>query len=317
MSSKQRQQEYSGEESIFSPLLVPILPWKDSQILSHAFNETVYANSSFATAIRLITELGVPPQRGAIGVPYPLNRETPPLSAQHSREILTKPGIRAAWRAVVLARNALEDQTRFAEALTKLRQCQCFGVEIRVTPPCMSPALLSLASLINQSGMHSMLSLTPKSWHCENQEIIDSFDAVALPVTPHCITSTRSMHNLRVHEVVAQIIDAKTKKKTNLEAALKDLVLLRNELEPNTVLSVGIAKDFTTQSLQSNPETKIGISGNNRLFPAKEKIWEALALFKAFHFGKESVATAFAANQISRAAHLASLPLCKLPDERA
>ena len=297
----------TSDFSQFLPVQVPILPWQNAKLLSQTLGDTVYVSSAFATALRLELQLGVPAQRGEIGVRIPV---TDPdswseffclddASLQLSR----------ALRAEVSAPEVLENPQTCATLLSRLADNGWYGIEIEVRGENLNPQLIQVAQHAADAGLHPGLSVLPGTLHSQNHGIISAFETVSLDLLNGTQPRREQLKYLAAQRVVGKIIDAKSSERTNLEAALETLVLMRAKLPSQSEVVVGIAGDFGLESLTLPLREDLDFVAKTRLAGAQAKILEALDLASALTQGKTTVASAFVADVLSRAGKATSLPV--------
>ncbi len=297
----------SDSRPTFPPVMVPILPWQNAKLLSEALGDTVYASSAFATAVKLLFKLGVPKSRGAIGVEVPSSRpESLGERGQGPWISRTEPTLGAALRGVVRAREILSAPKDYERLLELLREEGWFGLEIQTSEENLPRDLQIAAQRGKDAGLHVTLNLLPGALHTQNSRVIRAFDTVALHLIPSRQLSAERLKYLESRQVVGLVVDAATSERTNLEAAWESLVLLRAQLDVDARVSVGVAGSFTTGALATQLRADQVIREKIWARGAKQKIFEALDLSLALRHGKESVAAAFAADQIARASRLTS-----------
>lgn len=300
----------SGSTADFSPFLpvqVPILPWKNTQLLSQALGDTVYANSAFATALRLELLLGVPAQHGEIGVRVPL---TNPDSWSNTYSLGdASPQLVRALRAEVSAPEVLDNPRNFAKLLSFLAEKGWHGIEIEVPGEHLDSKLIPIARRAADAGLHPGLSVLPGTLHSQNQGIMSAFETISLNLLDGSQPRREQLKYLETQRVVGKIIDAQSSERTNLEDALETLVLMRTQLANQSEVVVGIAGDFSMESLTLPLREDVDFVATTRLAGAKEKIYEALDLANALTQGKTTVAYSFVADVLSRAGEATSLPV--------
>lgn len=297
----------TSDFSQFLPVQVPILPWKNAKLLSQALGDTVYVSSAFATALRLELQLGVPAQHGEIGVRIPL--DDPASWSELFCLDDTAPQLGRALRAEVSAREMLENPQASAKLLSRLAENNWYGLEIEVPGENLDSQLIQVARRAADAGLHPALSVLPGALHSQNQGIMSAFETISLDLLNGYQPRREQLKYLATQRVVGKIIDAKDSERTNLEAALETLVLMRAKLDSQSEVAVGIAGHFGLESLTLPLREDLDFVARTRLAGAREKIFEALDLANALTQGKTTVASAFVADVLSRAGKATSLPV--------
>lgn len=287
------------------PVWAPILEWPHPELLSTTAPSTSSAPTAFNAALQYMLQLGIPGERGAIGVKFPCAQQAT-LGEQPDGTWIGQcaPEQAAALRAVVEMTDLLEYPENFPSLLTTLGRAHWYGIEIRCREADLPPELSKITRPITAAGLHQALGIKPEALREENRQVIGSFPTIALDLTPlDQILAPNWRFLLGIHEVIALVVDANSNERTNLEEALASLIDLRAALGIDTDLTVGIAGEFTPEILNFATETRDG--GSEILGTGlKQRLKEVLDLSTAFHHGKENVACAFAADVIFRAAQL-------------
>lgn len=292
-------------ETIFSPVMVPVLPWKSPQLLSEIIGDTVYIDSAFATAIRFMIQLGVPASRGSIGVEV-TSAGLREIRSRDSCKSKLETETKQALRAVIQAKDALAEPDAFSSLLETLSRENWFGVEIRAEKTVFPTQLSALAKEITAAGLPSLLRITPLALRAKNKKIFNSFDAISLAIIPPLEATPAQLDCLRVRQVIGCVVDATTAQRTNLAHALDQLVLLKTRLGTETAVTVGVSGFFSEAPVDSIPPEEMDLKQKITISKPKQKILEALDIGLALRYGKENVAHAFAADQIARTSRLAS-----------
>lgn len=297
----------TSDFSPFLPVQVPILPWKNTKLLSQALGDTVYVSSAFATALRLELQLGVPAQRGEIGVRVPV--DNPDSWSEFFCLGDASPQLGRALRAEVSAREVLANPQAFSQLVSRLADNHWYGIEIEVPGENLDSQLIQVAQRTTDAGLHPVLSVLPGALHSQNQGIMSAFETISLDLLNGYQPRREQLKYLATRRVVGKIIDAKGRERTNLEAALETLVLMRAQLASHSEVVVGIAGDFGLESLTLPLREDLDFVAKTRLAGAPEKIFEALDLANALTQGKTTVASAFVADVLSRSGKATSLPV--------
>lgn len=288
-------------------VMVPILPWQNTKLLSQAVGDTVYAKTAFATAVRLLIQLGVPETKGAIGVP--IAQGDPYAMGEAFWKDNAAENLGAALRAKTKSLEVLSDSQRFDTLIQILADSGWYGLEIEAREENLDSKLCTYASRATDAGLHVTLSILPGALHAQNQHVMDAFEVIALDLVDSKMTRHDKLKYLTNTRVVGKVVDANSTQRTNLEAALQTLVLLRAALDIEVALAVGIAGDFQAATLALDLREDISFVERTGRASAKQKIFEAVDLAAALSDGKTSVAEAFAADQVSRAGRLTSRPV--------
>lgn len=290
-----------------SAVLVPVLPWRNMKLLSQALGDTVYKNSAFATAVHLEVKLGVPAAGGAIGVRVP--QASPQAMGDDFWEAHQDFEFAPALRAQVEHREVLDNPDAFSDLCRRLSVSGWWGVEVSVTGENLDSELLQVARRCQDDGLHPMLSVLPGTLHSQNQAVMAAFETISLDLTHGYQPRREQLKYLSSPIVVGKIIAASTPERTNLESALRTLVLLRAGLRPQTTVDVGVVGQFDSESLTWRMREDLAFVDKTQLAGAKAKIFEALDLATALRDGKTAVASAFAADVLSRVGKVTSLPI--------
>lgn len=289
-------------DALFPEVMVPILPWKNTKLLSQLLGDTVYVESAFSTAIRLLNQMGVPREGGAIGVEIP--GADPDALGEEVWESGGESGQNNSLRAVVRSRDVTENQENFSRLLPRLSQKGWFGLEIIAPEENFASSLASAAKQAREAGLHTTLALLPGALHAQNQSVITLFETVALDLLNHRHPPADRLRYLPVKQVVGMVVNAGTDERTDLESALQTLVWLQAGLDVDARVSVGVLGQFSSASLAVEMRQQQDLNAQVWRWGAKKKIASAIDLSIALRHGKESVAPAFAADQIARAARL-------------
>lgn len=250
-------------------------------------------------------QLGIPAERGAIGVKFPRAQQASLGERLDGMWIgQCAPEQASALRAVVQMTDLLEYPENFQSLLAALARAHWYGIEIRCREADLPPEISKITSAVTAAGLHPALGIKPGALREENRQVIGSFPTVALDLTPlGQVLAPNWRFLLGVHEVIALVVDANSRERTNLEEALARLIRLQAALGVDTDLTVGIAGEFAPEPLDFATETRdVGSEILGTGF--KQRLREVLDLSTAFHHGKENAACAFAADVISRAAQL-------------